>query len=96
MRPEVVVITGASAGVGRTIAWRFAKEGAHMLLIARGIDALEATKLEVESRGGKAWIYPADVANPQEMYEAADYAEKNIGPIDVWINNAMAQPEPVA
>lgn len=89
MRPEVVVITGASAGVGRTIAWKFASEGAHLLLIARGIDALEATKLEVESRGGKAWIYPADVANPQEMYEAADYAEKNIGPIDIWINNAM-------
>lgn len=89
MRPEVVVITGASAGVGRTIAWRFAREGAHILLIARGTEALEATKLEVESRGGKAWIYPADVANAEQMYEAAEYAEKNIGPIDVWINNAM-------
>ncbi len=87
--PEIVVITGASGGVGRTTAWRFAEEGAHILLIARGEEALEATKKEVELRGGKAWVYVADVSDAQKMKAAAAFAEKNLGPIDIWINNAM-------
>lgn len=89
MKPEVVVITGASAGVGRTIAWEFARNGAHILLISRGEDALKATKKEVQDLGGKAWIFPADVSDAKKMKEAADFAEQNIGPIDIWINNAM-------
>ncbi|MDT7827576.1 SDR family oxidoreductase [Pricia sp. S334] len=88
-RPEVVVITGASGGVGRTTAWRFAESGAYIFLIARGEEALEATKNEVEARGGKAWVYIADVADAQKMKDAAAFAEEHIGAIDVWINNAM-------
>lgn len=86
---NVVVITGASAGVGRAIANEFAKKQAKILLIARGRDGLEGAKREVEDLGGQAWIYEADVANPDQIYEAADFAEDNLGPIDIWINNAM-------
>ncbi len=86
---EVVVITGASAGLGRSIAKEFAKENARILLIARGRDGLEGAKRDVEKLGGKAWIYEADVANAKQISEAADFAEENIGPIDIWINNAM-------
>lgn len=86
---EVVVITGASAGVGRAIAMAFAKEGASLLLIARGTEGLEATKKEIEKQGGKAWIYPADVAKMEQLEAAAAYAENHIGPISIWINNAM-------
>ncbi|WP_373060365.1 SDR family oxidoreductase, partial [Zunongwangia sp. H14] len=89
MKSKTVVITGASAGVGRATAREFAKEGAKILLIARGRDGLEGAKREVEEAGGQAWTYLADVANPEQVEQAADYAEENIGPIDVWINNAM-------
>lgn len=89
MIPKVVVITGASAGVGRAVAKEFAKEGANILLIARGQDGLEGAKNEVELLGGKAWTYVADVSDPQKMHEAATFAEENLGPIDVWVNNAM-------
>ncbi len=89
MKNKVVVITGASAGVGRAIAKEFAKQGAKILLIARGKDGLAGAKTEVEALGGKAWVYEADVANSQQMFEAADFAEENLGPIDIWINNAM-------
>ncbi len=89
MKNKVVVITGASAGVGRAIAKEFAKQEAKILLIARGKDGLEGAKTDVEALGGKAWVYEADVANSQQMFEAADFAEENLGPIDIWINNAM-------
>lgn len=89
MIPKVVVITGASAGVGRAVAKEFAKEGANILLIARGQDGLEGAKNEVELLGGNAWTYVADVSDPQKMHEAATFAEENLGPIDVWVNNAM-------
>lgn len=89
MKSKVVVITGASAGVGRATAKEFAKQGAKILLIARGRDGLEGAKREVEEAGGQAWIYEADVANADQIYAAADFAEENLGPIDVWVNNAM-------
>lgn len=86
---RTVVITGASAGVGRAIANEFAKTGARILLIARGVERLERAKAEVEEWGGEAWIFPADVSKPEEMEAAAAFAELHIGPIDVWVNNAM-------
>lgn len=89
MKSKVVVVTGASAGVGRAIAREFGKEGAHVLLVARGREGLEGAKKEVESAGGKAWIFEADVADAGKLDEAAEFAEKNIGHIDVWVNNAM-------
>lgn len=88
-KPEVVIITGASAGIGRATAHAFAKRGAHIGLLARGEEGLEGAKREVESLGGKAIAIPTDVSNPDEVEAAADKVEKEFGPIDVWVNDAM-------
>jgi short-subunit dehydrogenase len=87
---EVVVITGASAGVGRATAREFAKQGASVALIARGQDGLEAAKKEVEELGGRALALPCDVADAAALEAAASQIERELGPIDIWINNAMA------
>ncbi len=87
--PEVVVITGASAGVGRAVVREFAAQKAHIGLLARGRDGLEAAKREVEQLGGKALVVPTDVADAAQVEAAAEAVEKEFGPIDVWINNAM-------
>jgi short-subunit dehydrogenase len=88
-RRQVVVITGASAGVGRATAREFAKRGAHLGLIARGPEGLEGAKREVEAAGGTALAFPADVAKADQVEAAAAAVEQNLGPIDIWINNAM-------
>src|SRR5216117_2988589 len=88
-RSEVVVITGASAGVGRATAQRFAKEGAHIGLIARGIDGLEGARRDVEKLGGKALVITVDVADADKVEAAAAQIETELGEIDIWINNAM-------
>lgn len=90
MRNEVVVITGASAGLGRATAREFGKHGAEVGLVARGTDRLEAAKREIESAGGKALILPLDLADANAVENAAASVEREFGPIDVWINNAMA------
>ncbi len=86
---QVVVITGASAGVGRATARAYAKRGASLALIARGTDGLEATRAEVEKLGGKALVLPLDVADADAVESAAERAERELGAIDVWINCAM-------
>jgi len=86
---EIVVITGASAGAGRAAVREFAKHGADIGLIARGTDGLEAAAREVEEYGGKALILPVDVADAVEVQRAADEVERQLGPIDIWVNNAM-------
>ncbi len=86
---KTVVITGASAGLGRAMVREFAKHGANIGLIARGKDGLRAAKDEVENYGGKACIAPADVSNAKEVEEAAQKIEDYFGSIDFWINNAM-------
>lgn len=86
--PEVVVITGASAGVGRAVARRFASEGALVGLIARGADGLDGARQDVESLGGRALVLQGDVADPAFLAEAAERAERELGPIDIWVNNA--------
>jgi NAD(P)-dependent dehydrogenase (short-subunit alcohol dehydrogenase family) len=88
-RKEVVVITGASAGVGRATVREFARNGAWIALIARGTDGLEAARKEVEEAGGRALVLPVDVANAAEVEAAAEQAESSLGPIDIWVNNAM-------
>lgn len=88
-RKEVVVITGASAGLGRALAREFAKRKASIGLIARHEERLSATRQEIEAFGGQAVIFPMDVANPDQMHAAAEVFEKELGPIDIWINNAM-------
>jgi NAD(P)-dependent dehydrogenase (short-subunit alcohol dehydrogenase family) len=88
-RGKVVVVTGASAGVGRAVVAEFARQGAHIGLIARGRERLEATKREVEELGGKAIMLPADVADAQQVEAAAERVENELGPIDIWVNDAM-------
>jgi NAD(P)-dependent dehydrogenase (short-subunit alcohol dehydrogenase family) len=88
-RPDIVVITGASAGVGRATVREFAKRGAWIGLIARGKDGLEAAKRDVEEAGGRALAIVADVANDRQIEDAAEQVERDLGPIDIWINNAM-------
>jgi short-subunit dehydrogenase len=87
---EVVVITGASAGLGRAVVREFAGHGAHIGLIARGRDGLEGARREVEQAGGRALVLPTDVADAGAVEAAAEAVERELGPIDVWVNNAMA------
>lgn len=86
---EVVVITGASAGVGRATAREFARRGAHIGLLARGRDGLEGARREVEALGARALVVPTDVSDAAAVEHAAERVERELGPIDVWINNAM-------
>ena len=86
---EVVVVTGAGAGLGRAIVQAFARRGAHIGLVARGQERLEDAKHEVESLGGQALVLPGDVADPETTERAADQTEAAFGPIDVWVNDAM-------
>ena len=86
---EVVVITGASAGVGRATVREFARRGAWIGLIARGTDGLEAARREVEREGGRAIVLPVDVADAEQVEAAAERVERELGPIDIWVNDAM-------
>ena len=88
-RAEVVVITGASAGVGRATVRAFARRGAHIGLLARGRDGLEGAQREAVQLGGKGLILPTDVSDPEQVERAATAVEDTFGPIDVWVNNAM-------
>ncbi len=90
LHDKVVVITGASAGVGRATVRLFAQHGAHLGLLARGTDGLEAAGKEVEAMGRRALIVPVDVADAERVDRAAEQVETQLGPIDIWINNAMA------
>jgi len=86
---EVVVITGASAGVGRAVAREFGRRGAHVGLIARGREGLAAAKHEIEEAGGQALELPVDVADAEAVQRAADQVVETFGDLDVWVNNAM-------
>lgn len=86
--PQVVVVTGGSAGLGRAIARRFAVDGARVAVIARGEKRLVDTVSELENLGASAIYVVADVANRQAMFDAAEQIEKELGAIDVWVNNA--------
>ena len=87
--PEVVVVTGATSGVGRSVVERFAEGGASIGLLARGVDGLEAASKEVERLGGQALPIETDVADPDQVDSAAAAVEHAFGPIDVWVNDAM-------
>ncbi len=89
MEHKVVVVTGASGGLGRAIAHAFARRGASVGLIARNPEALEACKQEVEALGGRALVLPCDVADANAVDAAATRVEDELGPIDVWVNDAM-------
>ena len=86
---QTVVITGATSGVGRATAAAFAEQGARIALLARGREGLEATAEAVRRSGGQALPISTDVADPAQVEAAADRAERELGPIRVWINDAM-------
>lgn len=86
---EVVAITGASAGVGRAVADEFARHGARIGLMARGVERLAVAQAAVETLGGRGLSVPTDVADPQQVERAADSIEQAFGPIDIWVNCAM-------
>lgn len=85
----IVVVSGASAGIGRAVARRFGQAGWRVALIARGVDGLEAARREIAASGGEAMVIVADVADEAAVDAAAARVEHEWGPIDVWINNAM-------
>jgi NAD(P)-dependent dehydrogenase (short-subunit alcohol dehydrogenase family) len=87
--PPTVVVTGASAGVGRATAIAFAKRGWNVALIARGREGLEGAKRDVEAAGGRALVLPLDVADADAVFAAADQVAAKWGHIDVWVNDAM-------
>jgi len=89
-KPQVVVVTGASGGVGRAIAHAFAKRGAHVGLLARGQKGLDDAAREVESFGGQALAVPTDVSDHRQVEAAAQQVQDRFGDIDVWVNDAMA------
>lgn len=87
--PKVVVVTGASAGVGRATVRAFAREGADIALIARGQDGLEGARREVEQMGRRALVCQLDISDADAVEDAAQGIERELGPVDVWVNNAM-------
>lgn len=89
-KDKVVVVTGATGGVGRATARAFAREGAKVALLARGHEQLAATQSEVTKLGGRALAIPVDVADADQVEAAAEQVEQELGPIDIWVNNAMA------
>lgn len=86
---RVVVITGASAGVGRAAARRFASGGADVALLARSEDGLAGALAEVQAAGSRGLTVPLDIADAEAVEKAAELIEEELGPIDVWVNNAM-------
>lgn len=86
---STVVVTGASAGVGRAVAVAFGRLGWQVALLARGAEGLESTRREIEAAGGRALPIVADVGDAAAVFAAAERIERELGPIDVWINNAM-------
>ncbi len=86
---KIVVITGASAGVGRATARAFAQRGANIGLLARGTEGLEGAANDVRAMGGKALAISTDVADSEQVEAASEKVEQQLGPIDIWINNAM-------
>jgi NAD(P)-dependent dehydrogenase (short-subunit alcohol dehydrogenase family) len=87
---EVVVITGASSGIGRAVTRRFAAPGVKLALIARNREGLDAARGEAERAGARVLVLPTDVADPDAVDAAADATEEALGEIDIWINDAMS------
>jgi NAD(P)-dependent dehydrogenase (short-subunit alcohol dehydrogenase family) len=89
VRSQIVVVTGASAGIGRAVATAFAARGATVGLVARGETGLAGAAEDVERAGGRPVVLPLDVADPDAVADAVDTVEREHGPIDVWVNVAF-------
>jgi NAD(P)-dependent dehydrogenase (short-subunit alcohol dehydrogenase family) len=88
--PRVAVVTGGSAGLGRAIVRELADAGYDIGVLARGPDGLAGTAKDVADRGRRCVVVPTDVADARAVEDAADRVERELGPVDVWVNNAMA------
>jgi NAD(P)-dependent dehydrogenase (short-subunit alcohol dehydrogenase family) len=88
-RQQIVVVTGASSGVGRAVARAFGQQQARVALIARNVEALEHAADEIRAAGGEALVLPLDVSDSEAVERAASKVEEQLGPIDVWVNDAM-------
>ena len=89
LEDKVVVVTGASAGVGRAVSYALARQGAHLGIISRNEGRLLSLKKELQPFNRKVVIAVLDVSDENELDSAATLFEKELGPIDIWINNAM-------
>ena len=89
MTPQVVVVTGASGGIGRAVASAFGARGARVAMLARGESGLTGAAQDVRAGGGTALPIPTDVADQAQVFSAADRVESELGPIDVWVNVAF-------
>src|SRR4051794_21955257 len=87
--PEVVVVTGPGSGVGRAVVRRFAADRVKIALVGRGHEALAGARRDVEAAGGEAIEIPTDVSDYDAVEAAAGAVEESLGPIDIWVNNAM-------
>lgn len=88
--PKIVVVTGCSGGIGRATAIAFGKRGWRVALLARSAEGLQGAQKDVERVGGEAMVIPTDVADQAAVEAAAEQVEREWGPIDVWVNDAMA------
>jgi NAD(P)-dependent dehydrogenase (short-subunit alcohol dehydrogenase family) len=88
-KAEVVVVTGATSGIGRAIARAFAAEGSAVAVLGRSPEGLDGARRDVEAAGARAFAVPTDVAEFERVDAAAALVEETLGPIDVWVNNAM-------
>jgi short-subunit dehydrogenase len=88
-KDKIVVVTGSSAGIGRSIAYAFAEQGAHLGLISRNEQRLKTLQKELESYNTRSLVLPLDVADAGALANAARQVEEQLGPIDIWVNNAM-------
>ncbi|MBN9028837.1 MAG: acetoin reductase [Rhizobiales bacterium] len=96
VKGKVILVTGASQGIGRGIALRLARDGANLALVDIKADKLEAVKAEVEAHGVKATTFTADVSDRDQVFAAVEHAEKELGGFDVIVNNAgIAQVKPL-
>ena len=96
LKGRTAIVTGASSGIGRSIAGRLGAEGAHVFLSGRTRDAMEATKKEIEAAGGKATVGTDDVRDPAQVRALVDRAVRDTGRLDVMVNNAgAAVPQPI-